>query len=83
MKRLYLRPVFRGSGLGRCLVEQIVAEARETGYRFLRLDTLPRMERAIAMYRALGFYEIPRYADNPPSAICFELRLVPPDFLSM
>jgi ribosomal protein S18 acetylase RimI-like enzyme len=75
MKRLYIQPEFRGSGLGRSLVERVIGEAGESGYRFLRLDTLPRMERAVAMYRAFGFYEIPRYADNPASAICFELLL--------
>ncbi len=75
MKRLYVRPEFRGSGLGRSLVERIIGEAREAGYRFLRLDTLPRMERAMAMYQAFGFREIPRYGDNPESAICFELEL--------
>jgi ribosomal protein S18 acetylase RimI-like enzyme len=41
----------------------------------LRLDSLPRMERAIAMYRGLGFYEIPRYSDNPEGSVCFEVRL--------
>lgn len=75
MKRLYVRPAFRGSGLGRVLADRVAAEARGSGYRFLRLDSLPRMQRAIALYRALGFEEIPRYGDNPAEAICFELRL--------
>jgi len=75
MKRLYVRPAFRSSGLGRLLVDQVTADAREAGYRLLRLDTLPRFERALAMYRARGFYEIPRYGDNPDGAICFELPL--------
>ena len=75
MKRLYVRPAFRGTGFGRSLVEQIMAEARSAGYRFLRLDTLPHMERAIGMYRALGFHEIPPYGNNPASAICFETAL--------
>jgi ribosomal protein S18 acetylase RimI-like enzyme len=75
MKRLYVRPAFRGTGLGRELTGRLMAGARDTGYKLLRLDSLPRMERAIAMYRALGFYEIPRYGDNPDGAVCFELRL--------
>jgi GNAT superfamily N-acetyltransferase len=75
MKRLYVRPAFRGTGLGRLLVEQIIAEARSAGFQFLRLDSLPRMERAITLYRAFGFREISPYGDNPASAICFELTL--------
>lgn len=75
MKRLYVRPEFRGSGTGRVLLERLIAEARDAGYKVLLLDTMPRLERAIAMYRARGFREIPRYGDNPAEAICFELQL--------
>ena len=75
MKRMYVRPAFRGTGLGRELAERLIAEARGAGYKLLRLDSLPRMERAIAMYRGLGFCEIPRYSDNPDGAVCFEARL--------
>ncbi len=75
MKRLYVRDSYQGRGIGRLLVEQIVAEARAAGFRRLRLDTLPMMTKAIAMYRALGFSEIPRYGDHLAEAICFELSL--------
>lgn len=77
MKRLYVRPQFRDAGLGRQLLDRIIAEAREIGYTRMRLDTLPgKMDRAIAMYRRLGFREIDRYYDNPYSeAMYMELDL--------
>jgi GNAT superfamily N-acetyltransferase len=77
MKRLYLRPQFRGHGLGRVLAERIIAEARQIGYQRMRLDTVePVMKDAVAMYRKLGFKEIAPYCANPMAgAIYMELEL--------
>ena len=65
LKRLYVRPAFRGRGLGRTLSEMDVAAARELGYREMLLDTLPFLQAAQALYRSLGFREIERYNDSP------------------
>ncbi|MGA9543968.1 MAG: GNAT family N-acetyltransferase [Candidatus Sulfotelmatobacter sp.] len=77
MKRLYLRPRFRGKGLGRALAERIIAEARQIGYQRMRLDTVePVMKDAVAMYRKFGFKEIPPYCSNPiAGAMYMELTL--------
>jgi putative acetyltransferase len=77
MKRLYLRSQFRGKGLGRALAERIIGEARQIGYQRIRLDTVePIMKDAVAMYRKLGFTEIPPYRPNPiAGAMYMELEL--------
>lgn len=65
MKRLYIRPAFRGQKLGNRLVEQLIADAREIGYSSMLLDTLPFLQSAIHLYKKYGFYEIESYNDSP------------------
>ena len=77
MKRLYLRRQFHGKGLGRALADRIIAEAREIGYKRMRLDTVePVMKDAVDMYRKLGFKEIAPYRENPmPGTLYMEIQL--------
>jgi ribosomal protein S18 acetylase RimI-like enzyme len=76
MKRLYVRPAFRGKGAGIELIDALIRSARKIGYQHMRLDTLPSMTSAIAIYRSLGFKAIAPYRVNPvPGAEFLELDL--------
>ena len=71
MKRLYVRPAFRGHRIGDALVDRIIQDAKAIGYRYMLLDTLPFLESAIHMYQKRGFYEIPCYNDSPVETTIF------------
>jgi GNAT superfamily N-acetyltransferase len=76
MKRLFVRASYRGQGIGRKLAFRLIEHARSMGYRRMRLDTVPSMKTALALYRSMGFVEIPPYRFNPVrGAVYLELRL--------
>jgi GNAT superfamily N-acetyltransferase len=65
MKRLYVRPRFRGLGIGKTLAETIISEARKTGYKRMCLDTVPSMREAQLLYQSMGFKDVEAYRYNP------------------
>ena len=67
MKRLYVKPQFRGKNIGKLLVQKIITEAKEIGYSHMLLDTLPFLEKAIYLYKQFGFYTIDSYNNSPMS----------------
>jgi len=76
MKRLYVRPAYRGRGFGRLLCDALIAQAQAIGYTRMKLDTVPQMGAAIELYRALGFTPTEPYRYNPlPGAMFMELVL--------
>jgi GNAT superfamily N-acetyltransferase len=76
MKRLYVKPDYRGRKIGRALVVEVITEAKRKGYRLMRLDTHPWMKEAEALYKSVGFYEIEAYRFNPIEGVkFFELEL--------
>lgn len=80
MKRLYVRPSYRGLGLAKTMIETVISDAREIGYTHMLLDTLPSMSAAIKLYLAAGFYDIAPYRFNPDKDtrfLCLDLALSP------
>jgi putative acetyltransferase len=79
LKRMYVRPAYRGQGLGRALGERIISEARRAGYRLMRLDTASVLVNAITLYSSLGFCTVDPYYEVPPEVLLWsvfmEMRL--------
>ena len=76
MKRLYVKPYYRGQKVGKLLAEVVIKAARDMGYNYMRLDTIPSMKQANMLYKALGFKKIAPYRFNPiEDATFFELNL--------
>lgn len=79
MKRMYVKPEFRGKGIGRMLAERLIEEARQIGYSRMRLDSRSRLKQAVSLYQSLGFKKIGPYRFNPhKDAVYMELKLGKP-----
>jgi GNAT superfamily N-acetyltransferase len=77
MKRLFVRDDFRGQKIGIALIEKLIEEARVIGYSKMRLDTYPpKMAKAVKLYEAHGFYEIPPYYHNPYGETLFMEKIL-------
>ncbi len=77
IKRLFIRPHYRGDKIGRMLAEKIIDEAIKLGYSTMLLDTLPHLKEAMALYRSLGFKKRDPYYHNPlPDVVYWELDLI-------
>jgi putative acetyltransferase len=77
VKRLYLRPAFRGMGLGRHLLENVIERARAIGHEAIYADTLPSMTEALSLYARMGFQQVPPYSSEPtPGAVFLKMSLV-------
>lgn len=75
MKRLFVKPEYHGNGIGKKLIEATIRESKELGYELLRLDALPKSEKAIKVYRSLGFTPIVPYYQTNQEVYFFELKL--------
>ena len=71
MKRLYVKPEYRGKQIGKSLVEIIINDAKEIGYKSMFLDTIPALKTAIDLYENMGFYQIPPYNNSPVEKTVF------------
>ena len=71
MKRLYVRPVFRKNKIGRILIDDLLASAKERNYRIMRLDTFEKLQPAVHLYQQYGFKNISAYYDNPLSGVVY------------
>ena len=71
MKRLYVRPVFRKNKIGRILIDDLLASAKERKYRIMRLDTFEKLQPAVHLYQQYGFKNISAYYDNPLNGVVY------------